>query len=275
MRRLWASLFALFLLLTNARAFDFNNLDSDKMLSGGTKLFKAAAGVSDPAEAKIGREVASNLAARYGLDEDPGRVLYLNKVGQAVVRHCGRTTIPYYFGILKTPEVNALAAPGGYIFVSQGLLAMLKNEAELAGVLAHEVSHVSQRHIVKEIRKANLIGAGVDLASAANETAAQLAQVSDFSIELLSKGLSRKDELEADKLGTQVAAQTGYAASGLQQVLLRLDSSASQSKALTHFNKTHPPIKDRLKVIEKVLPKEADAQERSLLAPRFAAFAAH
>jgi predicted Zn-dependent protease len=250
-------------------AFDFNNLDMDKVASGGAKLFKAAAGISDASEIKIGREVAANLAARYGLVEDPARVRYINLVGQTVVQRCGRTSIPYHFGLLKTKEFNALAAPGGYVFITEGLLDSLQNEAELAGVLAHEVSHITQRHIVKAIRKSNMVGAGVDFASAANENAAQLAQVTDFSIHLLENGLSRQDELEADTLGTALAAKTGYAVNGLRDTLQRLADSQGKGPTLARFNKTHPPAPERIKAIDKSMQKNHLSSEGTTLAERF------
>ena len=160
------------LLAFNCRshAFDFNDLDLNKVVSGSAKLAQAAIGVSDDDEAKIGREVAANLAARYGLVDDPVKVLYVNLVGRAVVKHCDRSNIPYRFGILRTAEINALAAPGGYIFITEGLLNQLKDESELAGVLAHEITHVVERHVVKAIRQSNLIGAGQDLASASGHS---------------------------------------------------------------------------------------------------------
>src|SRR5262249_13200644 len=129
---------------SSVRAFDLSNVDLDKVVLGGTKLAKAAEGVSDEEEIKIGRDVAANLAARYGIVEDAAKVKYVNLVGQAVVRQCYRKKIPYHFAILHTAEINALAAPGGYIFITQGLLESLKDESELAGVLAHEVTHVVQ-----------------------------------------------------------------------------------------------------------------------------------
>jgi predicted Zn-dependent protease len=250
-------------------AFDLNNLDMDKVASGGSKLFKAAAGVSDADEQKIGREVAANLAARYGLVEDADKVRYINLIGQAIVKKCSRSNIPYHFAILKSKEINALAAPGGYIFVTQGLLDTLQDESELSGVLAHEVSHVTQRHIVKAMRKANLMGAGVDFASAANpNAAAQLSQVSDFSINMLSNGLSRGDELEADQLGTVLAAKTGYDPVGLRNSIQRLGDKGDTS-ALSHFNKTHPPSADRLKAIDKTLASNHLTDSGPRLADRF------
>src|SRR5437879_4651846 len=147
-----------------SRAFDLGDLDMQKVVSGGAKLAQAVGGLSDEEEIQIGREVAANLAARYGLVEDAAKVHYVNLVGQVVVSRCDRKKIPYHFGILHTSEINAMATPGGYVFITQGLLDSLKDESELAGVLAHEVTHIARQHIVKAIREANLLEAGQDLA---------------------------------------------------------------------------------------------------------------
>jgi predicted Zn-dependent protease len=136
-------------------------------------------------------------------------------------------------------------------------------------VLAHEISHVTQRHIVKAIRKANLVGAGEDLAAAASKDAAKFGQLSDFSIHMLDNGLSRGDELEADKLGTALAAKVGYNASGLRDVVKRLGEKEAKSSTLAHFNKTHPPAADRLKVIDQAIAVNHLSDAGPHLAERF------
>jgi predicted Zn-dependent protease len=250
-------------------AFDFSNVDVSKVVSGGTKLTKAVGGLSDDDEIKVGREVAANLAARYGLVEDAAKVRYVNLVGQAIVSHSDRKKIPYHFAILHTSEINALAAPGGYIFITQGLLNTLKDESELAGVLAHEVTHVVNRHIVKAIRQSNLVGAGQDLAAAAGKDMSQYSQLSDFSINLLSNGLSRTDELDADKGGTILAASVGYDPKGLRRSIERLAAKQQADVLLGHFNKTHPPSRDRLKVIDQTLHQNHLSGPGQSLADRF------
>jgi predicted Zn-dependent protease len=250
-------------------AFDLNNLDLGKAISGGSKLFKAATGLSDADEIKLGREVAANLAARYGLAEDTGALRYLNLVGSTIVQKCSRSNIPYHFGILKSKEVNAWAAPGGYIFVTQGLIDAAQDESELAGVLAHEISHVTQRHIAKAIRQSNLLGAGVDFASASGKNVQALSQISDFSIKLLTNGLSRNDELEADKLGTILAAKVGYNPLGLRDIVQRLGEKSADPSRLAQFNKTHPPAADRLQVIDQALAANHLSDAGPRLSDRF------
>jgi predicted Zn-dependent protease len=262
--------FAICLLPCWCGALDLGDLDMQKVVSGGAKLAKAAGGLSDQEEIQVGREVAANLAARYHLVEDAAKVHYVNLVGQTVVRHCDRKKIPYHFGILHTAEINALAAPGGYVFITQGLLESLKDESELAGVLAHEVSHITRQHIVKAIRQANLLEGGQDLASATGKEMSQFSQLSDFSVNLLSKGLSRDDELEADKLGTILAAKAGYDAYGLRRSIETLAAKEKADLLLAHFNKTHPSAADRLKVIDQAIQKNHLPATAQRLPERFA-----
>jgi predicted Zn-dependent protease len=271
-RRGWGT-WAAVLSLTAAASWgwDLSNMDLEKAASGGVKLIKAASSLSDSDEMRLGRDVAANLAARYGLVENSPRVTYLNLVGQAIARRSSRPKLPFHFGILKTPEFNAFAAPGGYIFVTEGLLSGLKDEAELAGVLAHEVSHVTERHIVKAIRDANLFGAGKDFAAAAGHDPQAWGTLSDFSIHLLDHGLSRKDELEADRLGTQLAGKTGYDPRGLRDSIERLSQIREKDAALSRFNATHPQPAERLKVIDEVLKKEPSGSDLPRLAERFQA----
>jgi len=252
-RQLLALSFSLFAFSFRLYAFDFSNLDVSKVVSGSAKLVKAAVGLSDAEEIKVGRDVAANLAARYKLDEDPAKLHYLNLIGQAVARRCSRKEIPYHFGILKSSEINAMATPGGYIFVTDGLLAFVQDESELAGILAHEISHVTQKHIVKAIREANVVGAGQDAAAAAGKDVSQYSKLSDFTINLMSNGLSKDDELEADQLGTVLAAKVGYDPIGLRRSVERLGQKEAGDASLARFNKTHPAAADRLKAIDQAL----------------------
>jgi predicted Zn-dependent protease len=264
---------ALFLLLLSgsvASAFNWDDVQMDKAMSGGTQLFKAAAGLSEGEEIQLGRGIASNLAARYTLIDAAQRLNYLQLVGQTLVRHSTRPTLPFHFGILKSSELNAFSTPGGYVFITEGLFNFLQDEAELAGVLAHEVTHVTHQHILKAIRKANLAGAGQDLAQASGKVdVTAYAPLSNFSINLLNNGLSRGDELDADQGGMLLAAQAGYDPKGLPRVIERLKSLAPNDPTLAHLTKTHPAPDDRLKALGKVTKKNHLPETGQTLAERF------
>jgi len=252
-----------------ARAFDFSNIDLGQAASGGSKLFKAAAGLSDKDEINVGRDVAANLAARYSLVEDPVKLHYLNLIGQTLVHHSSRKNIPYHFGILKSVEINAMAAPGGYVFVTDGLLTFVQDESELAGVLAHEISHVTQRHVVKAIRQANAVEAGQDFSAASGHDLSSYSQLSDFTINLLNNGLSRTDELAADQLGTALATEAGYDPAGLRRSVERLEAREKSDVLLARFNKTHPPAADRLRAIDQTIDSHHGTAQGQRLADRF------
>jgi len=251
-------------------ALSLSDLDSEKLISGGAKLTKAAVGISGEDEQKIGREVAAYLAARYGMLSDPAKTKYVNLVGRLVARHSGRTDIPYHFGILKSEEINAWAAPGGYVFITEGLLNFLENEAQLAGVLAHEVSHISERHIVKAMRKADLLGAGQDVASATGVGGDGYTTLANFSIDLLNKGFSRSEELESDALGAVVAARAGYDPQAYRYALKRISFKTEKTDTLfARYHKTHPPIDKRLASMDTALKRVERGTPSVIAADRF------
>jgi beta-barrel assembly-enhancing protease len=253
MKGLRLTLAAVFLLgaaRTGDAGFDWKKVDPEKALSGAGKVAKAAAGLSDADEEALGEEVAAYLCARYGLLRDSALTRYVQLTGHTVARRAGRPNVTYRFAVLDTDEVNAYAAPGGYIFVTKGLLRFIENEAELAAALAHEVAHVAHRHAAKAVRKANLLEGGVELASAAKDSPA-LKGASDFTIHLLFQGFSRKDEEEADAAGLDYALAAGYPASGLEMLLDRLAGQKTNQDRFKALGKSHPPASERVKTVRR------------------------
>jgi predicted Zn-dependent protease len=210
-------------------------------------------------EVGIGRGVAATVAGYYKLDRDPALTDYVNMVGLTVAAANPRPDIRYRFGVLDTDQVNALSAPGGYIFVTRGALALMDDEAELAGVLGHEVGHVNEKHVVKEIQKRARTELGADVAQAALKTdAAALDKVVGLGTDILFVGLSREDELEADSLGTAYAAQAGYDPTGLLRFVQKLQTNESKP-FMASLKATHPKPKDRIKLLERVTGKTPGA----------------
>lgn len=250
-------------------AFNWESVDLEKAASGGGKLLKAATGLKDSEEVALGRQVAANVVARYTLVENQALQVYVNLVGKALARHSSRSGLKFYFGVLRSDELNAWATPGGYVFITDGLLRTLRDESELAGVLAHEISHVTERHVLQALRKANLLDGGQDLAQAGGSDLSKYANLTDYSIRLMSKGLSRDDELEADKKGTWLAADTGYDVTGLRRAVERLGKPESQAKLISRFDKTHPPVLQRLKAIDRALQKSGLDSRGQKLPGRF------
>lgn len=220
------------------------------------------ADITEEEEYYIGRSVAALILARYPVYENDALTRYVNTVGQAVVFSSNRpeTYAGYHFLILDTEEVNAMAAPGGFIFVSKGLLERCQNEEMLAAILAHEVGHVCAKHGLQSIKKSRLIDAfriiGEEAAQRyGSEELAQLTSIfedvlGDIVEKLIERGYDRKFEHEADGLAVKFAALTGYSPQGLAAFLGTLagDSAAASGKG---WFKTHPTPESRLERVRK------------------------
>ena len=202
-------------------------------------------------ERQIGFGIAATVAGRYSVVDDPELNRYVNLVGQAVAQQSIRYgEIPFRFAVLDTEDVNAFAAPGGYIFVTRGALGMMETEADLAGVLAHEVAHVDQKHVLDEIRRSSV------MESAREETgldAAILDRLAELGGSLLFMGLSREDEMESDSLGVLYAVGTGYQAAGLVRFLENLveaeQAEGEPSEGMKEWVATHPSTAERLEAL--------------------------
>ena len=172
----------------------------------------------------------------------------MNEVGLWVAQQSERPNLPWHFGVNDSDHINAFAAPGGYIIITKGMMKQLRNEAELAGVLGHEVAHVNQKHHLKALRKsafANLLGEGV--AAATDSKHADLVKkLAGPTKELYARGLDKADEFEADRMGVVLAARAGYDPYGLPAVLTTLASAAPDDNFLTLLTKTHPLPQVRL-----------------------------
>lgn len=239
---------------------------------------------SYPEERATGRVLAAKVAANFGgLWKDEAWTKYVNMVGRSLVPYCRRAEIKYRFAILNTDDVNAYSCPGGYIFVTRGLLKELENEAQLAGVLAHEIAHVSQRHIEKEVKKQqalqSLLQTGLDFAvSEGDLTAAQtqlIKMLSDLSWELLvSKGLAKQDEYESDRVGTQNLYQMGYTPNGLISFLKKLREQENQKGGKTKILfSTHPLPSKRIEELKKFIESKGwNPEGRPNHAERFQKF---
>ncbi|MEX2282769.1 MAG: M48 family metalloprotease [Gemmatimonadota bacterium] len=192
-------------------------------------------------EIEIGRGIAATVAGRYPVSGDSALTEYVNLVGLAVAGDAPRPDIAYRFAVLETPDVNAFAAPGGYIFITKGALALIENEAELAGVLAHEVAHVNRKHVIEQIRKADVLGEVKDQSGITGE---KLDLVVGQGTSVLFTGLSREDEAASDSLAVVYAANVGYDPGGLAAFVTRL-SQRPNSAPMLELLSTHPAPAER------------------------------
>jgi len=213
------------------------------------------------AEIKVGREVAARLLGLYGLYENDKLERYVGLVGNALAYNSSRTEIDYHFAILDTDEINAFAAPGGYVFVTRGAIENMRDEAELAGVLAHEIAHITQCHIVKELNVkgrekgaqagfARLLGGAGDAARAALDMSVDAAMKI-----LFDRGYKIEDELEADRTAVLLLASVGYDVGALERFLTRTQNKSDET-SVNKRNKTHPTSERRMADLRKA-SKEA------------------
>src|SRR5262249_43193809 len=131
-------------------------------------------------------------------------------VGQALARVSHRPDLEWHFTVLDDPVVNAFAMPGGYVYITRGILAHLNSEAQLAGVLGHEIGHVTARHTAQRLTQQQVAGLGLGLASAVSETFRQYGQMAQTALGVLFLKYSRDDETQADELGVEYATKAGW-----------------------------------------------------------------
>ena len=235
------------------------------LVSSGVELFAAASTkIGRDDEVNIGRGVAARILAQYGAWREPTLRQYVNLVGESLLQSVGRDDIAYHFTILNTDMVNAFSTPGGYIFITRGALRQMRDESELAGVLGHEIAHVNQRHVLNEIenryflRKAGetavqAAGSYGGTGGAVTMTALQaggpvFSQVADFATDVIFKGFTRSQEIEADKVGAEYAYRAGYHPGGLVSFLeASLARSQKNEEAVsTGLMRTHPIHAERI-----------------------------
>jgi len=189
--------------------------------------------LSEADEIALGRKTNQEVLQQYSVYENPALQKYVQNVGDKVARNSHRNNLIYRFTVLDSKEVNAFALPGGYIYITRGLMAYLKSEAELAAVIGHEIGHVTARHSVQQYSANQLTNFGIALGSifipGMNQASSQLAQL--FGAALL-RGYGREHELEADRLGAEYLARTGYNPKAMLDVISVLKNQEVFEKEL-------------------------------------------
>jgi predicted Zn-dependent protease len=252
-------LVATLLVAENAQAQlgDLWNKHKDKITKGAKVVQSASRDFTEAEEADIGRVVAARILKTYPLSKNDKLQQYVTLVGNTVALYSARPTLEWHFAVLDTQVVNAFSCPGGFIFITTGALDQIHSEAELASVLGHEIAHATQKHILKEVKRANTISAATDLAkttssgSFLNDTLGE--KISNLAYEkLFTTGLSRRDEEEADKIGVELAHAAGYRSTEFLRFLDALEAlqGDAQMRVLTA---THPGAADRKKYVQPLL----------------------
>ncbi len=199
------------------------------------------------AEINFGRNVAARILARYPLHGDEALNHYINLVGNTLTLSSARPELTFRFAVLETDAVNAYAAPGGYIFVTRGALNAMSDEAELAAVLAHEIAHVTEKHIVNAMNisgESGGTGIGSIFSSISDPLRAAFTVAVDKAMSILfQEGLDQQDEFEADRYALELLAVTGYDPRALERYLEKLGSRHDMPQTITD---THPGFDTRL-----------------------------
>ena len=253
--------------------------EAKTVVQAGQMLRSTFADITEEEEYYIGRSVAALILSKYSVYQNDGLTQYINIVGNAVAIYSDRPEVyaGYHFLILDTEDVNALAAPGGMIFVTKGLLRRCKDEETLALVLAHEIGHVSAKHGLQAIKKSRLTDAFTFLGSQAvqrfgPQELVQLTSIfegalSDIVEQLVERGYDRKSEYEADGLAVKFGAGMGFDPSGILRFLKTMvdDKSAAAGKG---WFRTHPTPEQRIESLNKqiaglaVVPKIDDVRTK-------------
>ncbi|MDQ3259570.1 MAG: M48 family metallopeptidase, partial [Pseudomonadota bacterium] len=210
-------------------------------------------------EVRLGRQIAGNLMGAAPLVKDDMLQQYVNRVGRWVALQSDRPDLKWTFGVIQTDDINAFAAPGGYVFITRGLYATLKDEGELAGVLGHEIAHVQQKHHLKVLQKSQLLDMGANILKKRVDKGGSAAQrIIGSGAEIFSRGLDKDAEFEADRLGVILAARAGYDAWGLPSVLQEISAVSSSDNAVGMLFKTHPHPDERLNRLADAMGERLD-----------------
>lgn len=202
--------------------------------------------VSEAQEIQMGRDADPEVTASIGVVDDPELQAYVSGIGQRLAAASERPTLPWSFKVVDDPVVNAFAIPGGFIYVTRGILAQFDSEAELAGVLGHEIGHVTARHSVSQMSRQQLQALGLGVGMIFSETVREYGGLASAGLQLMNLRYSRGDESQADELGLRYMTRLGYDANsmiGVFQMLAQVSGGAEGR--VPEWQLTHPYPENR------------------------------
>jgi predicted Zn-dependent protease len=207
-------------------------------------------------EIEFGRNLAARILSRFQLVKDDKLQGYVTLLGSGIAAQVGRPELQFYFGVIDTDEINAYACPGGYIFITKGAISLMENEAQLAGVLAHEIWHINFRHVVKPLKiraTGDSVTSGIATAIGGTTAVARilLDQLTEQGYKLLfEEGISKEAELETDAAAIESLVTIGYDWTSYKDYIQQIDSDIHNAYREV-LSKTHPDISQRLASMEK------------------------
>ncbi|MEM7112152.1 MAG: M48 family metalloprotease [Chloroflexota bacterium] len=217
--------------------------------------------LGDEQEVEIGRQTDLEIRAQYPVADDPEAMALITDIGWRIVPYSDRPDLPYSFTVLETDEINAFAVPGGYIYVTRGMLNFVGSNDELASVIAHEIAHVGRRHGARRVEVFTaaefalelITGLSDDMEQVYEDRAAQIA--AHMASQVLFSGWSRTQEFEADEYGVIYLAAAGYEPEAAVSALQRMHDTFDQEfgHPVEHLLDTHPPFSDRIRHVQETI----------------------
>ncbi|HEY7498644.1 MAG TPA: M48 family metalloprotease [Vicinamibacterales bacterium] len=218
--------------------------------------------MSEAQEIQLGQQMDVEVRKEMGVYEDAALQRYVEGVGMRLARGSDRPNLPWHFTVVDSPAVNAFALPGGYVYLTRGIMPFLDNEAQLAGVLGHEIGHVTARHSAQQYTKATTAGLGLTLLSIFVPESRPFGGLAESGLGLLFLKHGRDDERQADSLGVEYTARTGWDPSGVAgmlNTLARLDEASGSHKGVPNWLSTHPAPAERVQEVQAAI-RQASAK---------------
>jgi len=255
-----AALLCIWLLFWAApgRALDFGDLqkqfeDTSEIVDQNLDMLDQMRGdISTEEEIEIGANLTAGLLGAAPLVDDKKLQRYVNDVGFWIAAQTSRPDLPWHFGVIDSPGINAFAAPGGYVVLTLGLYQLLENEAQLAGVLAHEIVHVVRKHHLKALQQSMKREFWTGLSVKAvddKKNRKTMRKLINSGLQLYTTGLDRRYEFDADLRAVVLLARAGYDPYAFLDILTTIDSISPDSAELVVLMNTHPPTGDRLETL--------------------------
>ena len=212
-------------------------------VTGGRQL----ALISESQEIAMGEASHPEVLAQFGMVQDNALQQYFSGIGANLAKVSHRPELPWHFTIVDSPVVNAFAVPGGYIYLTRGIIEHMNNEAEMASVVGHEIGHVTARHSVTQLSKQQLFGLGLGVGSILSPTFSQFSQLAEAGLGLLLLKFSREDERQADVLGIDYMTKVGYDPDQMSKFFqLMLSMEEESGKAIPSWLSSHPTTPERI-----------------------------
>ncbi|MEM8674621.1 MAG: M48 family metallopeptidase [Cyanobacteria bacterium P01_G01_bin.67] len=227
-------------------------LDFLDLIKGAVQYIQVS-NISDEQEVEIGKQTNEQILSQYSLYDNPQVQKYVSSLGQELIRNSDSRDIPFVFQVVASDEVNAFATPGGFVYVTIGLLKTAENRAQLASVVGHEIAHINERHGVKGLKQAVAAKGIASTVGVDSDVIAQLAY--QLTVDLPR---SRSFEYEADSSGLKILQQAGYPGEAFADFLVKLESGGGTPE----FIRTHPTSKNRIEAISQTATKNQVATNK-------------